>query len=79
MTIRSAAASDDMKKLVVERMLRLIITDIITRELPSVPRNMDTTLAIVNAMTTDKGPPWVDRESLELLVKFFSSALLLNE
>lgn len=70
--MRSAPASDAMKMLVVERMPRLIVTDIMTREFPRVPKNMDTTLAIVSAMTADKGLSCV------ALVKFFSSVVLLN-
>jgi len=80
--MRSAPASDAMKKLVVERIPRLIIIDIMTREFPSVPKNIARMLAIVNPMTTVKAgllllPDWTD--SLELFVRLFSRAVLLNK
>ncbi len=78
-TIRSAPARDAMKKLVVERMPRLIIIDIITSEFPSVPKEIASILAMVNPMTTVKGLLRDWRDSLELLVKFFSSTVLLSE
>lgn len=56
-TTRSAAASDATKKLVVDRILRFMITDIITRRFPSVPRRIDTMLAMLKAITTDRGFP----------------------
>lgn len=67
-TMRSAPARDAMKKLVVERMPRLIIIDIMTSVFPSVPKKAASTLAIVNPMKTGKGllPNW--RDSLELFV-----------
>ena len=80
MTIRSAAASDAMKKLVVERIPRLIITDIMTRQFPRVPKKMERMLPIVNATTIDRGlPALVAKNSLELLVKFFSIVVFLNK
>ena len=82
-TMRSAPASDAMKKLVVERIPRLISIDIMTREFPSVPKNIARMLAIVNPMTTVKAgllllaDDWTD--SQELFVTLFSTAVLLNK
>ena len=56
-----------MNKLVVERMLRFISTQMITKELPSVPDNMDNTFARVSAITTVKELPWVPARGLREL------------
>lgn len=53
-TTISAPASDAMKMFVVERMPRLIMIDIMTREFPSVPKKIASMLAIDNPMTAVK-------------------------